>query len=313
VPPLLSLERARRFLNKPHYLFRPQQILARILYAAQSRRLPPGKTWATSLPWGLKLSFVPSEAIGSSIARTGVYDLLVSEALWRLTDHGDLAVDAGANIGHMTSVLAVRAGPSGLVIAFEPHPVLCDLLRQNVARWPREAVARVDVQEAAVSDRSGDGWLGRGERFDENMGSAEITLEPLEHGRAYQVPLLRLDEMLHGTRVGVLKLDVEGHELATLQGTKATLSERGVRDIVFESQKGYPSPVTHLLEASGYRVFALKQKLLGPELLDDPGAPSVLSAQWEPRSYLATLDPGRASLRFRPRGWATLRTGKRPK
>jgi FkbM family methyltransferase len=313
VPPRLSRGRVGRLLNKPHYLFRPQQVFARIAYAAQSRRLPPGETWATSLPWGLELGFVPSEAIGSSIARTGIYDLLVSEALWRLTDPGDVAVDAGANIGHMTSVLALRAGPSGRVLAFEPHPALCDLLRQNVTRWPSEGVAPVKVHEAAVSDRSGAGWLNTGERFEENMGSAEIALEPLKRGQAYGVALVRLDEVLRRARVGLLKLDVEGQELAALQGAEAAISERRVRDIVFESQMAYPAPVTDLLEAAGYHVFALKQKLLGPELLGDPGARSVPPAQWEPPSCLATLDPGRARLRFRPRGWATLRTGKRPK
>jgi len=53
----------------------------------------------------------PQEALGNNIASQGLYELGVTETLWRLTESGDLAIDAGANIGYTASILGVRAGP----------------------------------------------------------------------------------------------------------------------------------------------------------------------------------------------------------
>lgn len=36
----------------------------------------------------------------------GVYDLPVSETIWRLLDPGDYAIDVGASLGHMTGIMA---------------------------------------------------------------------------------------------------------------------------------------------------------------------------------------------------------------
>ena len=304
----MRLSRPKRYLNKPHYLFRPRQIFARIAYAIRGGRRHPGEIWTTSLPWGLELSFAPSEMIGSSIARTGVYDLVVSEALSRLTDRGDLAVDAGANIGYMSSILALRAGRPGRVLAFEPHPQVCDLLRRNVGRWPDDVLAPVEVREVAVSDRNGHGWLRIDEGFPANMGSAQVALAASEEDEGRRIALVRLDDELQGASVGVLKLDVEGHELHALQGAEAAISDGRLRDVVFESHEGFPSPVTDLLGAAGYRVFALRQSLLGPELAE-PGGSGLQG--WEPSSYLATLEPERAGTRFRPRGWTVLAKASR--
>ena len=74
------------------------------------------------MPWGLQMQIRPNDYIGSCIWGRGIYDLGVSEAIWRLLDKDDLAIDVGANIGHMTGIMARRVGPKGAVIAFEPHP-----------------------------------------------------------------------------------------------------------------------------------------------------------------------------------------------
>jgi FkbM family methyltransferase len=95
----------------------------------------------------------------------GVYDLPVTETLWRLTELGDLGVDAGANIGYTASVLAVRAGPAGLVVAFEPHPVLRAELAANIARWAGCAAVPVDVRGCALSAAPGTLALVEGDAF----------------------------------------------------------------------------------------------------------------------------------------------------
>src|SRR5579872_6967542 len=103
------MARLRRLLNKPHYIYRPGQAiirLGRLLGGAK----PAGAWEEAVLPWGLPIRYHPAEQIGNSIWRLGLYDLCVSETLWRLLDAGETALDVGANFGHMTSVMAVRVG-----------------------------------------------------------------------------------------------------------------------------------------------------------------------------------------------------------
>src|SRR5947209_8761809 len=125
---------AHLLINKPYYLFRPSQLLRRLIRLLRQRRAV-GEWEQAILPWGHRIRYRPAEMIGSSIARTGLYDLCVSETLYRLVGPADLAVDAGANIGHMTSLMADRVGLAGKVIAIEPHPELFAELENNVRHW----------------------------------------------------------------------------------------------------------------------------------------------------------------------------------
>ena len=73
----------KHLLDKPEYLFRPAQALRRVLSA---RAVPTGDCAETLLPWGYRLCYHPDDMIGNSIWRMGVYDLTVSEVIWRLLD-----------------------------------------------------------------------------------------------------------------------------------------------------------------------------------------------------------------------------------
>ena len=108
-----------RSLARPEYLFRPRQIWRRLRHP-WGFHLPPRAE--VTLPWGWPLCIRTHETIGRLIWTFGVFDLPVTEVLWRLTGPGDIAVDAGANIGCMTCVLATRVGPTGRVLSFEPFP-----------------------------------------------------------------------------------------------------------------------------------------------------------------------------------------------
>ena len=142
------------WLNKPYYLFRPTQIARRTLRAL--KRQDGNEREEVRLPWGLNITINSSERMGSAIARSGVYDLCVCEAIYRLADPGELAVDVGANIGQMTSVMAARVRDSGKVLAFEPHPETFAELRENVNRWEgRPGIAPIVLHEMGLSDHAG--------------------------------------------------------------------------------------------------------------------------------------------------------------
>ena len=66
---------------------------------------------------------------------------------------GDGFVDVGANIGTYSLLARRLVGPTGRVVAFEPHPVAAARLRENVEL---NRIDNIEVHEAAVADVAGE-------------------------------------------------------------------------------------------------------------------------------------------------------------
>ncbi len=295
------------FLLRPEYLWRPSQLVHRLWQIAAN----VSPQHQVILPWGAPIIADPSEHIGGCLWRTGVYDLVALESLVRLADPGELALDVGANFGLMTCALASAVGRDGRVICFEPHPLLLTELRENLELWRRQmAWDHVDVRPVALSDTDGSAPLIMPTDFASNRGRS--TLESLDDGDRVTVETRTLDAVLlaDDPSVGVMKIDIEGHEYKALEGAAHLLADGRIRDIVFEEYDGYPSPVTRLLESYDYTIFALEGPMIGPRLITGPD--SVHSVhRCDPPNYLATRDPDRAVLRFAHIGWQALRDAER--
>jgi FkbM family methyltransferase len=272
--------------------------MLRILRAAHPPRCPVQKV---TLPWGLEIQINVNEDIGRSIWHMGIYDLAVSEVLWRLLEDGDVAVDAGANIGHMTSIMALQVGRQGRVLAFEPHPILYKELQYNVRLFQqRSEVGSIETFEIALSSRGGEDILVCGDDFKTNRGTARLVSNA---STGISVTVRPLDGLMENCNVAILKLDVEDHELQVLKGAEQLLCTGRIQNIVYESHEGLVSPVHQFLAQFGYSVYALGWKMGGPVLSHQS---SPVAKAYEPQSYLATLSPDKALSRLARRGWAVL-------
>jgi FkbM family methyltransferase len=261
------------------------------------------RTEVTELPWGLPLEVSMRDSIGYSIVTGGVFDPCVTETLHRLIDPGDVVADVGANVGYMASLAAVRAGGDGRVLAFEPHPGVCERLERNIARWREHGTENVELHRAALSDSEGEGTLVAGPSFEANMGLAALASGAPAPTGGEEVPvrLARLDKVAADERLDLLKIDVEGHEAGVLRGAGGLLARRAIRDIVFEDHDLYPSEATTIVEEAGYALISLDNGLWGLRLVEPRDRGEVPA--WPGPSYLATLKPDRAMQRLRPRGW----------
>ena len=287
-----------RRLNKPYYVFRPRQLPQRLRQSfVHERRSAVARV---RLPWSLDLDVRGSDSVGHVLVRTGVFDICVTETLFRLLDRGEVAVDVGAHVGYMTSVMAARVGPTGNVIAVEPQPDVFEELEHNVAAWREGGLStEIALHRVALSDQSGTSRLSRpGDGWDRGGASLARVGEA-----TYEVPLRTLADLLAGVdRIAVVKVDVEGHQLEVLQGGRGLLEAGRIRDLIFEDVGQHPTPATSFLEAHGYTIFKLDRNLLGPWIGPGESPRQPLDDQ----SYLATKEPARALDRMRPRGWASL-------
>ncbi|MFM7101639.1 MAG: FkbM family methyltransferase [Verrucomicrobiota bacterium] len=296
-------------LLKPEYLYRPSQIWRRLVRPG-GRRPALGEVLT---PWGLPMTVRPQETVGHALWHLGVLDLPAAEVLWRLLSSGSTAVDVGANIGFFTGLLARRAGPRGVVHAFEPHPEIFRDLAGHAQRWRSagQPIARIVLHPCAASSAAGVARLFEPAGFHGNQGSASLEERSAESGtsnaggRAWDIPTVTLDAALSGAgAVDLLKVDVEGHELSVFEGAGGLLRAGGIRDVVFEEHHGFPSPATRFLADAGYHLFQIGREFDGP-LLDPPTASGHVP-HWLPPNLLATRDPARARAICAPRGWQCL-------
>jgi Met-10+ like-protein len=54
----------------------------------------------------------------------------------KFLNEGDLAIDIGANIGHMTIPIALAAGKTGTTLAFDSNPFVFEILLENTKLNP---------------------------------------------------------------------------------------------------------------------------------------------------------------------------------
>jgi FkbM family methyltransferase len=228
-------------------------------------RLVPRQNWlGRSLRW--PLDRVPKEMampilsgpllarrwiVGAGIHRCwlGTYERRKQLALKAHLERDMVACDIGANAGFYSLLMARRVGVGGRVFAFEPQPSNLDFLRRHLEL---NRVRNVQVSGEAVADFVGEA------SFATDPGSYKGCLHSTG---AIRVQVETLDNLVTAGRIepaDLLKIDVEGAELAVLRGGEKFLKR--FRPVIFLATHG---PELHraccdLLRDCGYRLRALE-------------------------------------------------------
>ena len=281
-----------RFFKKPEYFFRPHQIGARLKSMFFAK-----KSGLVTLPLlEQKFSVNPRETVGKSLLHFGVYDLVLSEVLWRLSSPGQKVADVGANIGYFSLLLGHRVGRYGEVHCFEPHPELQKRWQGNLRK-----MEQCRLYSKALSSHSGEMELFIPNDFSGNEGIA--SLEKTEGASAIKVPVTTLDIALKNKGIDLIKLDVEGHELEVLRGGIEVLKE--VKTILFEDFHHTQSKTIDFLKSQNFTVYRLAKGFFGIQLLSvEEGEHLPL---WEPPNYIATREIQNVQQKIAARGWRCLR------
>jgi FkbM family methyltransferase len=133
-------------------------------------------------------------------------------------------IDIGANTG--TTTLAALSAGFRSVVACEPGPTSFKLLRANLVLNDVEHSVR--AVQVALSDQSGVGTLDVKSR----SRKARLLANPddVARKRHHQVRITTLDQLIAEIRldpkeVGLIFIDVEGHECHVLEGASRLLEE----------------------------------------------------------------------------------------
>lgn len=244
------------------------------------------RRWSTvALPTGERISFPTFDPYWARSLWAGCrYEPDVELILTRLGRLPDaLLVDCGANIGYWT----VRSRSLGYkrAIAIEANPALIPLIDKNV----RQNRIAAKVRHAAIYERSGETLLlsNTEEHAVSSVGESGVP-----------VTSLSLADLLKDApeRYAVIKLDVEGAEIAAMTGA-------GNRNLVYvyEDWPRSGMPVTKYALERGLEVagMALDGTVVSVRSLEDSFAFNTSTRNEYGPSNLVAMEPGEAEPRRR--------------
>lgn len=192
-------------------------------------------------------------------------------------------LDAGASIGYY-SVLAGLKATEGIVVAIEPHPLIADALRKNLALHNvvnvhicgKALTAGTDEGTVVIRETDGRGGtqipykkppmpgrllaaLRDGSLIRKVLSRLRRSIEATERYREFTVETCTIDQLVQEfdlKRLDLVKMDIQGAEYNALQGATNTLRKH--RPILLVELHRRPQwsyqEIIDFLKAQNYRV-----------------------------------------------------------
>lgn len=219
---------------------------------------PTQGTTVVNTNFGFQIKIDPSfdANIENVIYQRGVYEYGTIDFIQHSLRVGDVFVDVGANIGFLSLAAAAKVGKSGKVFAFEPMPSTHQLLEENKNLNAFEQLVVVpkalgnEIKKATIYSEH------------QNRGGASIVNQRSEKG--VEIEVTRLDEFDFGSKINMLKIDVEGYEWEVLKGAVNTL-KRDKPILILEYSEGRENignsneMIQWLKELNIYSIYRLSQ------------------------------------------------------
>jgi FkbM family methyltransferase len=216
---------------------------------------------------------VPGDHIGDSIFLDGVYEgsLLHSTFGTLLASCGQrfsvsTCLDVGANIGNHSLFFADRFSR---VVAIEPNPVFCLAFRASVALNQLVNIQLIECGLGATAGR-----LAYQQTSATNLGGSHFvqSVEGSQAGMEYPTLEIKVgDEIIESLdipSIALIKIDVEGFELAVLRGLQRTLVNQDPV-VMFEShpemdRENAEATLSFLRQLGYLHVYTCERQRLNP-------------------------------------------------
>lgn len=193
---------------------------------------------------------------------TVYYEPITTLVIQELLEPGATFVDVGANVGFF-SLIASLTTPGIDVIAFEPNPKNVRIFNENVVA---NNLKNIRCEPLALSDTIGTAtlYLNTSDMSASLLSDFQDDFNPATDSVQTQTTTLDCYFEQHGTpNKMVLKVDVEGHEVALLRGARRVLADCGP-DLILEVLKPYPDEANVFLKQFGYHFYQITDEGLLP-------------------------------------------------
>jgi FkbM family methyltransferase len=180
---------------------------------------------------------------------------------------GDI-LDIGANIGYTASLFSQATDADGTVYAFEPEPFNFRLLQSTVR--DRRLQGRVVPIQSALGERSGEIglWINDHHHADHRIATDKLRASYKGPEEYVTIPITSVDEFatqsVAGRPICLIKIDVQGYELAVCRGMAATVARQTGAVVAIEympaamKELGYdPSAMLDWFSEREFRMYSL--------------------------------------------------------
>ena len=198
-----------------------------------------------------RLLFNPHDVyVGRSLDLYGEYSEAEASFLRFLLRPGDIAVEAGSNIGSLTVVLARAVGPQGWVVAFEPQRIAFQMLCSNAMLG---GLANVEARPTAAGAKPGSITVPQLDPTKpNNFGGLSLQVGAAIEGLSVAVETI---DSLALPRCRLIKADVEGMEADVLDGARETIARfRPMLYLENDRRDRSPDLIRHVRQL-GYRLW----------------------------------------------------------
>ena len=169
--------------------------------------------------------------IAPNILMDGYWESWITKFIAGTVKPGNICIDAGANFGYYSLVIAELAGKDGKTIAIEPNNYLCKLLSHT--NYVNEF--HFSIVNKALSDSAGettlsiprDYWGGgtiRPEKVDDHVITQTVQMDTLDH----------VMEETGLVKVDFIKMDCEGVEPQIVAGMQKIMQQSPQLKMVME-------------------------------------------------------------------------------
>ncbi len=215
--------------------------------------------------YGLMSFFKNDTIISRSLADYGEWAQAEVEFLLSLIGPGDTVLDVGAFIGTHTLAFAERVGGGGEVYAFEPQPLLFEVLKRNIGQ---NLVSNVRLLNVALSDEIRQAHIHEIDaRHSSNFAGTSIfdAASPTTDAAMRHVVNVTTLDQLAIERCDLIKIDAENMEINILQGSRLTL--RSSRPVVFAECNSlqYGWPIVEFMKKEEYCIYLLNVPAYNPQ------------------------------------------------
>ena len=143
---------------------------------------------------------------------------------------GDLAIDIGGNIGHMTIPMALAVGRAGKILSFDPNPFVFEILQQNAGLNP--LLTNIETFNFAITENEEEFYYNSSEASFNNGGISKDAES--RHGR------FALDQKIQGInlenfmrrnyinsidKLKLIKIDTEGYDKEIIRSIPGILDK----------------------------------------------------------------------------------------
>lgn len=201
--------------------------------------------------------------IGKSLIKYGEISDAENQLYLQLCNEGDVVVEAGANIGVHSLTIAKALGSSGILYCYEPQRIVFQTLNANLAL---NSITNTITYHSALGNSNTPLVIPELTYHDNNnFGGVSLS----EKNKGEKVSQFKLDEHLHLKKINLFKIDVEGMEIETILGAKASIQKYKPilyceNDRIEKSQE-----LIELIFSLGYKIFWHLPPLFNPNNINN--------------------------------------------